>query len=118
MATEPRRVALITGASRGIGAATAIEFARRGYDLAITAPPDESLDQVSRDIEQAGACVLCVHGDFIDLNFAQSLVSQTINKFGRIDVLVNNAAWREPLTLRDINSARKRTSKLLRAVAR
>jgi NAD(P)-dependent dehydrogenase (short-subunit alcohol dehydrogenase family) len=99
---ENRRIALVTGASRGIGAATALEFARRGYDLAITADDAEGLHRVSEELKGLKARVFEVAGDLADISFVNSIASRAIAALGRIDVLVNNAAWRELATMRQI----------------
>lgn len=97
-----KRIALVTGASRGIGAATAIEFARRGYSVTITARSADALDDVAGKIRQTGGEPLIRPGDLADFDFAQSLIKETVSHFGRLDVLVNNAAWRDLVTMRNI----------------
>ena len=101
--SEGRPVVIVTGASRGIGAATALEFARRGYEVAVTARGEEGLDQTAAAVRAEGARCLVLAGDLADLAFAESVVRRTEAEFGRIDVLVNNAAWRELLTLRTLS---------------
>ncbi|HVU90570.1 MAG TPA: SDR family oxidoreductase [Pirellulales bacterium] len=96
------RVAIVTGASRGIGEATALELAARGYDLTITARDRAALDRVRDSIEKSGRRARVVAGDLADLDFARQIVEQSIAEFGRIDVLVNNAAWRELISMRHI----------------
>jgi len=98
-----RPVAFVTGASRGIGAATALELARQGYDLALLGRTAEALDGVAGQVALAGGKALALPGDLADLEFAESAVRQCHEKFGRIDVLVNNAAWREIASMRDIS---------------
>lgn len=95
-----RSVALITGAAGGIGGATALEFARRGYDIAIT--DLQPFDDLGLQVKQAGARVFAASGDLTDLAFAERFVRDASAAMGRIDVLVNNAAWRELLTMREI----------------
>lgn len=101
--TGNRPVAVITGASRGIGAATALEFARRGFDVSITARGQEGLAETAALVEAAGGRSLNLAGDIADLAFAESVIQQTVETFGRLDVLVNNAAWRELVTLRTVS---------------
>ena len=93
-------VAFITGASQGIGAATALEFARRGSHVALL--DCASLRDTARQCEEMGAETLIFTGDVGDLDFAEKSVQHTLEKWGRIDVLVNNAAWREVVTMRHI----------------
>lgn len=95
-----RRVAIITGASRGIGAATARELARRGYDLALLALEPDSLETVAAETRRLGANVQTCPGDLADLEYARSAVAQAAEHFGRLDLLVNNAAWRKLETMR------------------
>lgn len=94
---------LLTGASRGIGAATALEFARRGHDLVLVATDAAALQNVAREVERFGRSALVLAGDLADLAFVGRLVPATIERFARLDVLVNNAAWREAVTMRQIS---------------
>jgi NAD(P)-dependent dehydrogenase (short-subunit alcohol dehydrogenase family) len=80
-------VAIITGAGRGIGRATAIELARRGYRLALAARRGEDLDETAR---LAGGG-LCVPTDVTDPQQVDRLARQALERFGRIDAVVNNA---------------------------
>lgn len=83
---------LITGASQGIGRATAILFARNGYDLVIAARQEEHLKAVAEEITSLGyAHPLTVACDVRDPEQVNKLVQQAIQHYGNIDVLVNNA---------------------------
>ena len=88
------KVALITGADSGIGRAVAIAFAREGADVAI-AYLDEHDDakETARWVEEAGRQCLLLPGDIAQKATCQALVDKTVDQFGRIDVLVNNAAF-------------------------
>jgi NAD(P)-dependent dehydrogenase (short-subunit alcohol dehydrogenase family) len=88
------KIALITGADSGIGRAVAIAFAREGADVAI-AYLDEHEDarETARWVEEAGRQCLLLPGDIAQKSVCQSLVDKTVEQFGRIDVLVNNAAF-------------------------
>lgn len=97
-----QRVVLITGAAGGIGRALAGEFARRGYALALLDCDVKSLGQLADDVRSPQIPVLTFAGDLADLAFAEAAVRETARHFGRLDVLVNNAAWRELLTMRRI----------------
>lgn len=99
-----RPVVLVTGASSGIGAATCLEFARRGYDVALVARSTDRLEMVATQAQSCGARSLVLPGDLADLDFAESAVQKTIEQLGRVDVLVNNAAWREIVTMRTIDA--------------
>ncbi|MGY2290583.1 SDR family oxidoreductase [Pseudomonas sp. SDO528_S397] len=88
------KIALITGADSGIGRAVAIAFAREGADVAL-AYLDEHEDarETARWVEEAGRQCLLLPGDIAQKATCQALVDQTVEQFGRIDVLVNNAAF-------------------------
>jgi 3-oxoacyl-[acyl-carrier protein] reductase len=99
------RVALVTGASAGIGAGVAEEFVHRGYAVGIVGRDATRLDEVRRRLEAAGGRVLALCGDLGDLGFAESAVRRVAAEFGRLDVLVNNAAARELKTMREMTPA-------------
>lgn len=103
--SNPPRVALVTGASAGIGAAVAKEFVDRGLAVGIMGRSVERLAEVRRWLESAGGRVIAVSGDLADLDFAESAVRSVVAAFGRLDVLVNNAAARELTTMREITPA-------------
>jgi len=86
--------ALITGGDSGIGRAVAIAYAREGADLAISYLADEQADaeETQRWVEQAGRRCLLLPGDIRDQAWCEELVEKTVDAFGRLDVLVNNAA--------------------------
>ncbi|MHC4400338.1 MAG: SDR family NAD(P)-dependent oxidoreductase [Planctomycetota bacterium] len=100
-----RRVALVTGASRGIGAATAEELARRNYHVALVARSDAGLAAIAERVRQTGSEALLCQGDLADLDFAESTVRRAVSQWHRLDVLVNNAAWRELASMRQIGLA-------------
>lgn len=91
------RKALITGGDSGIGAATAIAFAREGADVAICYMPEEKEDaeHILAEIEQAGVQSLALPGDIKDEAFCKEIVQKTVEAFGSIDILVNNAGKQE-----------------------
>jgi NAD(P)-dependent dehydrogenase (short-subunit alcohol dehydrogenase family) len=90
--TELRNsVALITGASRGLGLEVARRFAARGGRLAITARGQRALDDAARELERQTE-VVALAGDVADEAHAVRLAHQAIERFGRVDVLVNNAS--------------------------
>ena len=92
------KAALITGGDSGIGRAVAIAYAREGADVAIAYLPEEQADAeaVGQWIERAGRRALLLPGDIKDAAFAREIVERTAREFGRLDVLVNNAAFQEP----------------------
>jgi NADP-dependent 3-hydroxy acid dehydrogenase YdfG len=85
------KVAVITGASAGIGAATAIALAAEGAYVAIAARRADRLNEVAQKIEASGGKVLQVITDVTDEAQVQNLIAKTKETFGRIDILVNNA---------------------------
>jgi 3-oxoacyl-[acyl-carrier protein] reductase len=87
------QIILITGASRGIGAATAVKFAQAGAaGIVINYQKDRAAaETVARTVEHAGSRSLLIQADVASLNQSKSLVEQTISNFGRLDVLVANA---------------------------
>ena len=84
---------LITGADSGIGRAVALAFAREGADLLVAyLCEDEDADETRRLVESAGRRCILAPGDVSDPEHCRELVRKTVDAFGRIDVLVNNAA--------------------------
>ena len=88
------KVALITGGDSGIGRAVAIAYAREGADVAISyLDEDEDAQETARWVEEAGRRSLLLPGDITDRAHCRELVAKTVDMFGRIDVIVNNAAY-------------------------
>jgi 7-alpha-hydroxysteroid dehydrogenase len=90
------RVAIVTGAGRGIGAAIARTFAAAGADVVIAARTKEQLDEVAADIERAGRRAAPVACDLDDTANMPTLVETAMTTFGRIDVVVNNVGGSFP----------------------
>jgi short-subunit dehydrogenase len=86
-----QQVAIVTGASAGIGRAVAVRLAKGGYSVVLAARSKDKLDQLQRQIEEAGSIAMAVECDVSDPNDLVELTEQTVRRFGRIDVLVNNA---------------------------
>ncbi|MGW8874563.1 SDR family NAD(P)-dependent oxidoreductase [Streptomyces mirabilis] len=84
-------VALVTGASSGIGAATARRLAEDGGSVALVARRKARLDGIAAEIEKAGGTALVVEADITDRTQAEAAVQQAVEHFGRLDTLVNNA---------------------------
>jgi NADP-dependent 3-hydroxy acid dehydrogenase YdfG len=84
-------VVLVTGASSGIGEATALDLARHGATVAIAARRKDRLDGIAETIAGAGGKVLAIEADVSSQEQAQALVEQTVAELGRLDTLVNNA---------------------------
>lgn len=85
------KVAVVTGASSGIGEATARELAARGASVVLAARDTEKLDQLAREILSSGGRALVVKTDVADRESVEALVARTVAEFGALDVLVNNA---------------------------
>ncbi len=86
--------AVITGGDSGIGRAVALAFAREGADVLISYLPEEEPDaqEAAQAVEEAGRKAVKVPGDIVEETQCQALIQQAVDEFGRIDVLVNNAA--------------------------
>ena len=90
------KVALITGASRGLGRALALAYAKQGAKLAMAARSEGSLKPVADEAQASGAEVLAVSADVSSAADVERLVEAAVERFGRIDVLVNNAGLLGP----------------------
>jgi 3-oxoacyl-[acyl-carrier protein] reductase len=95
-------VAFVTGAAAGIGLATAKELARRGYSLSLLDCQADALKTAGAELQAEGASVQLHTGDVGDLAFSEAAVRATARHFGRLNLLVNNAAWRELVSMRRI----------------
>lgn len=85
-------VVLITGASKGIGASTALTFAKAGYDVVINyASSDTAAHHVAKQCEDAGATTLIIKANVSQASECEAMFSQVMSQFNRLDVLVNNA---------------------------
>jgi NAD(P)-dependent dehydrogenase (short-subunit alcohol dehydrogenase family) len=108
----PNRVAFVTGASRGIGKATVLALAAEGFDIVATARTRQpgqqvehmvrgrdgktlpgSLEETEAAVRQAGHAILSLHLDLLDRPSMERAVAAAVDRFGRIDVLVNNAIY-------------------------
>jgi len=85
------KVAIITGAGKGIGAAIAKAFAESGAHCVLTARTESDLERVAGDVVAAGGRALPIAADINDLAALEALVSRTVEEFGGVDIIVNNA---------------------------
>jgi NADP-dependent 3-hydroxy acid dehydrogenase YdfG len=84
-------VAIVTGASSGIGEATARRLAGHGASVALVARRRDRLEALAAEIEEAGGTALVVEADITDRTQAEAAVQQVVDRFGHLDILVNNA---------------------------
>jgi len=92
-----RKVVVITGASAGIGAALARELARQGRNLALTARRGDRLEALATELRAHGVDVLTITADLEDSEAPETIVGQTVEHFGGLDVLINNAGFGLPM---------------------
>lgn len=85
------KVALVTGAGRGMGRSIAMALARCGAQVALAARTESELQVVQAEIEIDGGRAICIPGDISEENHSIDLVKKTVAEFGRLDILVNNA---------------------------
>lgn len=86
------KVAIVTGASSGIGRATTVLFAREGASVVVAGRRRAALDELVSEIAQRGGRAAALPGDVTDEDFAQALVERATREFGGVDVALNNAA--------------------------
>jgi NAD(P)-dependent dehydrogenase (short-subunit alcohol dehydrogenase family) len=97
MNTTPQKVALITGASAGIGAAAARELAGQGYAVLAMARSADKLQSLVDEIRESGGKADWYAGDVANLEDIRAAVDKSLSVFGRLDVLVNNAGLIDPI---------------------
>lgn len=102
MSENSKKVALVTGASRGIGRAIALKLADEGYDIAINyASRKDAADDVAKQVSAKGRKAIVLEGSVGDVEACEKLVNETTSQLGQIDVLVNNAGiTRDTLLIR------------------
>jgi NAD(P)-dependent dehydrogenase (short-subunit alcohol dehydrogenase family) len=99
-----KKVVIITGASRGIGRSTALKFAANNFNVTAVAIDQEELQSLREELEtQDKPGILACTGDLANEEFLKQVIDDTVQKWGRIDVLINNAAWRTIETMRTIS---------------
>ncbi len=102
---ENNKTAIITGATGGIGRATAMKFAANHFNLTLVDQQAETLQQLADEIANAYAtkCLVCA-GDLADMDFLQYVMNRSQQTWISLDVLVNNAAWRTIETMRTMEA--------------
>jgi 3-oxoacyl-[acyl-carrier protein] reductase len=102
MTGEERGAAIVTGAVRGIGRATAVRLARDGFKVVVNYRGDAELaEAVVREIVERGGTAIAIRADVTDADQVGEMITQTIDRFGRLEVLVNNAGiTRDTLIMR------------------
>ncbi|RMI34259.1 SDR family oxidoreductase [Nocardia stercoris] len=95
------QVAIVTGAGRGLGAATAVAFAQAGADVVIAARTESQLESVAEQIVAAGRKAHVVAADLSDLDATAALAATAVEQFGRLDIVVNNVGGAMPCPLLD-----------------
>src|SRR5688572_24454634 len=102
------KVAIVTGGDSGIGRSVAYLFAREGADIAILCLEEEHPDALAirNEIRKLGRRVLMIHGDVSDPEVCARAVRQTVETFGRLNILVNNAAYQQRKKTLDRKSTR------------
>ncbi len=104
--TVTDKVAIVTGAGRGIGAATAVGLAEAGADVLISARTLDQLEGVAKQVEAIGRKVVVVPADLSDLEAVAGLVDHAREAFGRLDIVVNNVGGAMPRPFLDTSPGR------------
>ncbi len=99
------QVAIVTGAGRGIGRATALALAEAGADLVISARTADQLEEVKQQVARLGRRAVCVTADLSDLATLPGLVETATGEFGRLDIVVNNVGGSFPRPLLETSAA-------------
>ncbi|WP_228001122.1 SDR family oxidoreductase [Nocardia australiensis] len=95
------QVAIVTGAGRGLGAAIAVAFAEAGADVVIAARTKSQLDEVAEKVTAVGRQAHVVPADLSDIDETAALAATAVERFGRLDIVVNNVGGAMPCTLLD-----------------
>ena len=99
------KVAIVTGAGRGIGKATALALARQGADVVLAARTAAEIEALAGEIGSVGREALPVRTDVTSKADVDAMVQQTLERFGRVDILVNNAGFADHKAIPDISEA-------------
>lgn len=105
MADTAIRLAVVTGAARGIGRASSLALARHGFDVAMVDRMESELHAAASAVEATGRRAMPILTDVSRYDEAQRWGAEIISRFGRVDVLVNNAGVSQPKTLLEISEA-------------
>ena len=97
------KVAIIGGSSKGLGKACAIALAKEGVNIVLCARNEEALQKTKTEIESLGVEVLALSVDMASAEDNQRIIDETIRRFNRIDILVNNSGGPKPGTFRDVS---------------
>ncbi|PRZ34779.1 3-oxoacyl-[acyl-carrier protein] reductase [Antricoccus suffuscus] len=100
------RVAIVTGAGRGIGRATALRLAREGARVVVNDLDEAECQSTADAIGAAGGVAVPVPGDITATDLPTRVVQVATDEFGRLDILVNNAGWVERVPIRDVTPSR------------
>ncbi len=103
--TQPDKVAIVTGGARGIGRAIGLALARHGFAVAATDLRAEDLERTAAEIRALGVEAMPLPGDAADHALAREQTAQVVGRWGRIDVLVNNAAMPQTKRILEITEA-------------
>ncbi|HEV2127646.1 MAG TPA: SDR family NAD(P)-dependent oxidoreductase, partial [Thermomicrobiales bacterium] len=99
------KVALITGGDSGIGRAVALAYAREGADVVISyLSEDSDAQETVRIVESTGRRALAIPGDIGEEQHCLNLIDRTVKEFGRLDILVNNAAFQSSYDIQELPS--------------
>lgn len=102
------KVAVVTGASRGIGRATALLLAKGGCSVVVNySQAEPEAKETAEQIRKAGADVICVQGDVADDQACRQLMKTAVEEFGRLDILINNAATTQFIPHSDMEKVHK-----------
>ena len=98
------QVSIVTGSGRGIGRAIALALAREGSCVAVIARTESEIESVAQEINSLGGKAIAIKTDVTNESEVNSMVQTVLNKFGRIDILINNAGYAKHACIQDISN--------------